>query len=228
MFHAILITGSDQSLAFKLAQEISQDQLIPAPDTLIVDSETSIGIEIIREISRFLTRKAMIKDKKIIFLPHGEKLTLPAQNAFLKTLEEPPAHSQIIIITPQSEVLIPTIVSRCQIYNLTDSAIISSDFIREQTAIFSQISQGSIGQQINLAGQYTATKNQTIEFCHSQLLFLRQQMLNQKSYQLSPVMRLIIQTIVYLKQNVNPKFCLENLFFSYPLRGPTSQAIVES
>ena len=83
MFHAIRITGNAQSKKFKLAQELSHDDLIPAPDTLICDSEISIGIALIRQISRFLTRKAMVKDKKIVFSSSLFLLSTTAATDFL-------------------------------------------------------------------------------------------------------------------------------------------------
>lgn len=48
----------------------------------------------------------------------GEKMTPQAQNALLKTLEEPPAYAVILILTSNVEELLPTIISRCVVLNM--------------------------------------------------------------------------------------------------------------
>ena len=56
---------------------------------------------------------------KVYILLEAEKLTGEAANAFLKTLEEPPAHVHFILVTDRPERLPPTIVSRCQSVTFT-------------------------------------------------------------------------------------------------------------
>ena len=157
MLHAILITGNDIQQALILAKKLTADALVPGPDVLVIEAEASIGIAEIKKLSRFLSRKPMFKNNKIVFLPHSEQLTIPAQNALLKTLEEPPAHS------------------------LTQNRLTS------------------------------------LECCQNQLLVLRNLLLQKKQFSLAFILRQITKTIVYLKQNVNPKLALENLFLSYPI-----------
>ena len=55
---------------------------------------------------------------KIYIINEGEKMTVQAQNALLKTLEEPPAYGVILILTTNVEALLPTIVSRCVVLNM--------------------------------------------------------------------------------------------------------------
>ena len=55
---------------------------------------------------------------KIYIINEGEKMTVQAQNALLKTLEEPPAYGVILILATNVEALLPTIVSRCVVLNM--------------------------------------------------------------------------------------------------------------
>lgn len=216
MFHAILITGYDPLATLKLAQKISLDSLAPSPDVYLPLFDPSTGIAEIKKVIKFLSRKPMFKPNKIAFFPMAERMTLPAQNAFLKTLEEPPAHSLMILIAPHSDRLLPTLVSRCRLYRLTDSLILSPSVQQEQADIFSQISVLPLEKKLTFINQYAGNKIEALKFCQNQLILLRSLFIDQNQLTLIPTIKMINQTIKYLNQNVNPKLCLENLCFTYP------------
>ena len=56
--------------------------------------------------------------RKIYIINEGEKMTIQAQNALLKTLEEPPSYGVILILTTNVNALLPTIVSRCVVLHM--------------------------------------------------------------------------------------------------------------
>lgn len=85
------------------------------PDITIYSSDTSIKINDIREFIRFMSLSKMTGAYKVGIITEGELLTEQAANSLLKILEEPPANSCIIIITPNLYALLATIRSRCQI-----------------------------------------------------------------------------------------------------------------
>lgn len=84
-----------------------------SPDNLYITGETSIGIDQVREIQHFLAKKPFQSEKNIVVILDAHLLTIPAQNAMLKTLEEPPGNSEIYLVTSQPDLLLPTILSRC-------------------------------------------------------------------------------------------------------------------
>lgn len=88
------------------------------PEIKWIQDENSIKIESIREIQKEIQLKPYEGQRKVFILHECEKMTLQAQNAFLKTLEEPPPYATIIMITVNSGSLLPTIVSRCQLLKL--------------------------------------------------------------------------------------------------------------
>ncbi|MDD5584995.1 MAG: hypothetical protein PHV55_08080 [Candidatus Omnitrophica bacterium] len=85
------------------------------PDLFVVEPEpTSIRIERVRESQGFLALKSYRLPKKVILVKGAENFSLEAANAFLKTLEEPPKHSFIVINASKTDGLLPTIISRCR------------------------------------------------------------------------------------------------------------------
>ena len=84
-------------------------------DLLLVDSSgSSIGVDAIRQLSQFMHGRAQQQANKVVLLPEAEKLTESAANALLKTLEEPPQNSYLILLSTVSSTLPPTLLSRCQ------------------------------------------------------------------------------------------------------------------
>lgn len=74
----------------------------------------SIEIEQIREVQNFLSYKSYYGCFKTVVVENAERMTLEAQNCFLKNLEEPKGKTIIFLISSKSEILLPTIFSRCQ------------------------------------------------------------------------------------------------------------------
>src|SRR3989344_4907934 len=88
------------------------------PDALMVNLKSDkqeIEISQIREALNFLSYKSYYGSFKAVIIDGAEKMNQEAQNCFLKTLEEPKGKTILILISSHPEVLLPTIISRCQI-----------------------------------------------------------------------------------------------------------------
>lgn len=86
------------------------------PDLIYVTHEKpgSIGVEEIREqINDTIMIRPYSSYYKVYIVDEAEKLTVQAQNALLKTIEEPPSYAVILLITTNQEAFLPTILSRC-------------------------------------------------------------------------------------------------------------------
>ena len=86
------------------------------PDLIYVTHEkpASIGVDEVREqINNTIMVRPYSSYYKIYIVDEAEKMTVQAQNALLKTLEEPPAYGIILILTANAGALLPTIQSRC-------------------------------------------------------------------------------------------------------------------
>lgn len=117
--HTLLITGGTSQAQREYAEKLARDA-IPTQDLLscgdfleVDDPETNTtGIEKSRQIKEWIATKPLAQ-KKVVFIHNAEKLTVEAQNALLKTLEEPPLGSIIILSTQKGSLLLPTVLSRC-------------------------------------------------------------------------------------------------------------------
>lgn len=85
------------------------------PDIIKVTHEkpNTIGVEDVRAITGDVAIKPYSSSKKIYIINEAEKMTVQAQNALLKTLEEPPEYVIIILLTTNVEAMLQTIQSRC-------------------------------------------------------------------------------------------------------------------
>ena len=91
------------------------------PDIIRVlhDKPATIGVEDIRiGINNDILIKPYSSEHKVYIINEAEKMTVQAQNALLKTLEEPPAYAVIILLTSNLEMMLPTILSRCVVLNM--------------------------------------------------------------------------------------------------------------
>jgi DNA polymerase III subunit delta' len=84
-------------------------------DLLVVDTtQNSIGVDAVRHITLFMQSTAQQQQNKLVLLRHAERLTEAAANALLKTLEEPPKNSYLLLLSPYPARLTATLLSRLQ------------------------------------------------------------------------------------------------------------------
>ena len=132
------------------------------PDIIYITHEkpNSIGIEDIRtQLIEDVQIKPYCSSYKIYIVDEAEKLTLQAQNALLKTIEEPPAYAIILLLTSNMDAFLPTITSRCVKLNLRpvqESKV--KDYLMEkmhlpdyQAHMDAAFSQGNIGRARKMA-----------------------------------------------------------------------------
>ncbi len=123
--HALLFTGSEaagtHALALALAAELNgaraeSVETLRHPMCRIIrpgSKSRSILIADIRGVEPFLTLRAEEGATKLVIILEADRMKEEAANAFLKTLEEPPPQTLIILISEQPSRLLPTILSRC-------------------------------------------------------------------------------------------------------------------
>ena len=76
-------------------------------------SPPRIRLPQIREIARFLSRPALEAERAVVVIEQAERMAEAAANALLKTLEEP-GQASVILMAPDQQALLPTLISRCQ------------------------------------------------------------------------------------------------------------------
>ena len=127
-----------------------------SPDFLYIEPDgNNIKIEQIRYLQRKIQEKPIISNRKVYIINDADKMTTEAQNCLLKTLEEPPEYSTIILIGTNQNLFLNTIKSRCMIISFKPiEAELIKKYLEEKYEMFNISSnmletfQGSIGKAI--------------------------------------------------------------------------------
>jgi DNA polymerase-3 subunit delta' len=135
------------------------------PDQFVaarLEEKQELTIDVVRELCASLGLKPMRGGRKVAILEDADDLNADASNAFLKTLEEPPPRSVLILIGgPLAETQLPTIVSRCQIVRFAPLApsalteLLHKQGVTDPALVRRSIrlSAGSIGQALALTDE---------------------------------------------------------------------------
>ena len=146
------------------------------PDIIRVTHEkpTSITVDEIRvQVNEDIQIKPYNGKYKIYIIPDADLMTTQAQNALLKTIEEPPAYAVILLLTENVQSLLPTICSRCvmlKLRNIKDRLVMQ--YLMEKlevpdykAEICTAFAQGNIGRAIMLANSehFNEIRDEAIE-----------------------------------------------------------------
>lgn len=149
------------------------------PDYLDLTPESStIKIAEIRELKKKLTFPPFEADYRVILLPdiHRTMSRKEVSNSLLKTLEEPPDRTVLILTADESGAVLPTILSRCQVilFNAIPLAEISERLIEKlaiagpEATTFAALAGGSLGRALKLAdGNMLAVRRELLEIIHA-------------------------------------------------------------
>ncbi len=166
--HAYLFFGEPQVGKFLFARNLAnflENKVFDFPSSflseeLVISSsdEGSIGIDAVRSLKQFLYQKPIFSERRIVIIRDAENLTIDAQNAVLKILEEPSAQSLIILIIDNYENLSLPVLSRLQkIYFSRVSSVEIEKFLISEYKIESKKAKkiaaesfGRPGRAINL------------------------------------------------------------------------------
>ena len=138
--HAILLTAEagwgERSLAAWLALRLLDEDVAKEPTELahpdlrwIVADGAEIKVDAVRALSDFAYATPMLGAAKVIVFEAAHLLNRAAANALLKTLEEPPAGTFVILASCFPGRLLPTIRSRCQRFHVTPDAALARQWL---------------------------------------------------------------------------------------------------
>jgi len=137
------------------------------PDISVVEADGQfIKVEQIRQLQKKLGYKPFEGKATVCVIDGADKLNISAANSLLKTLEEPPAQTHLILIAENIRMVIPTILSRCQRINFSplpaeeveeilkkDESLASED-IKADIKTVAAMSGGSPGKALDMAGTF--------------------------------------------------------------------------
>ncbi|WP_315169422.1 DNA polymerase III subunit delta' [Metaclostridioides mangenotii] len=148
-----------KKMAYELAKillEIEHPE--NSPDYIdVFPNGNSVKVDQIRKLQSDIIIKPHNK-YKIYILNNAEKMTVEAQNALLKTLEEPPQYAIIILVTNNKEALLDTIKSRCDIvkfnsipHNEMIGYLVQNGVEEKKSTLLTSFSRGSLERALDLA-----------------------------------------------------------------------------
>ena len=156
-----LVCKEDDADGCGVCHDCKQAESRNHPDIIYVGHDGgAIKVDDIRvQVNDTVDIKPYSADYKIYIIDEAEKMNPQAQNALLKTIEEPPAYVVIILLTENEQVFLPTILSRCVTMRLLPvpdeeiRAFLKSnyDLDAHKLDVCTAFAQGKVGKAIDLA-----------------------------------------------------------------------------
>lgn len=218
MGESILISGGTKRLRKEKVMEYVLKSNFQSssnnPDILEIDvpeDKRTIGIEAIRNLIKFLNTKPFSHKLKWVVIYNADKMTTEAQNALLKTLEEPEEYMHIALEARSEELLLATIVSRCKRIRIKSSFENEQDSSKEWLKL-TDLLKMNVGKRLEWAEETAKLpKSEIINILDSWLIEGHLNIHRIDSKFLSRVIK--VRTDLD-KTNVNTKLALEYLVIS--------------
>ena len=204
LFPSTLIIASSPQISHEKALEFFKE-LNHLPDNnpdLFMVSEYAIAN--VRLIKNFLQNKPFNHFSKIVYIPEADNLNPESQNALLKNLEEPGKNNYFILTTSKPQLLLPTILSRCQ------KIKIASPKIFNQTQAWTL--SGNPKKDLDFASSIVNDKNEIKNLLLSQLEIYQQMLVTSPSKENARTVKKIITALKFIDSNVDPKSALDYFF----------------
>lgn len=227
IMQSFIICAKNQVIISEYLEKIYQDLKIDHFDKTIVDFEKAIGIEEIRNIQKKIYLKPLRGMVKAVVIKNAESLTIEAQNAFLKMLEEPPINTVVILTTYNQDLLLPTIISRCKIIapEKNEAVLEKKELDENLIALDLFFSASSAGTKLKFAQDFGKNKETGLDFLTKMIMAAREKVIMPIINSEQSEKTLILKQLYFLKSlnkayqtakntNVNPRVILENLFLS--------------
>lgn len=180
------------------------------PDVLWYGKDEPLGIAGVRQSIGDMQKKPFQEHEKYAVFLHADSLKHEAQNALLKTLEEPPAHTRIILVAEQEFSLLPTIRSRCLIVrpNIHDGVGETKTSPHTETSL-----PKTISESIHHA-ELLKDRAEAVIFCTT--LLHKEKVELEKTSHSNRVRRVqkLAAVLRDLKRNINVRLAMESLFFT--------------
>lgn len=205
MIARLLISSSLKQKIGEIEKILSQAGLKnPHPDLLYFPSDTKLGIEQARIMKKHFSLKPYSAKGRGVVLEDATNLTVEAQNALLKTLEEPPADALLILGAPSDANFLPTILSRCQVERLQGTGDRGQKDYKED---IDKLLDSGMEQRF----EYIEKRKDREEFFHSLVNYFHQDLPNNSGFT-----KELLQAEEWQKQNVNIRGILEYLMLVMP------------
>jgi hypothetical protein len=205
------------------AQDFLVDQHQAGQPVFFNSAAETLKIDMVREVLQHLSFARSKIEPQVVVICTGSTATLPAQNALLKIVEEPPAHTQIILVVNSGHQLLPTLISRCREIIWTKSQAESTDQedlpdkIKQVKLFIQNPSDWNYGDLILLAEQLSTveTAKQVLRTVLTDAILMPQSIVS------AHITRQLLSALDSLEKNGNVRLSLEHCFFT--IKGQITQ-----
>ncbi len=206
MIAKLLISLSYNTRLIAIQEELKKQNLsISHPDLLYFEQETKLGISEARKIKDHFSLKPYSAKGRGVVLEDSAKLTIEAQNALLKTLEELPKEAILVLGASSEASLLPTILSRCQI-----TIVQNSEFrVQNDQTDIEELLTATVAERF----EYIEKLKDREEFLQALLVYFHDNLLKYPVFT-----RELLQAEEWSKQNVNIRAILEYLMLVMPFK----------
>lgn len=205
----IIIANDNQQINEKIGticSKINHEFNRNNPDILFINQDSGWGIDQIRKINSFLSQKPFSHTNKIVIISEAQNLNIESQNALLKNLEEPGENNYIILSATKTKSILPTIISRCQLINISK---INKDNSKKNIEI-----SGNLIKDLALSEKLGKNKEDILPLLENELHFLKQDLLKNPNSKKTYLIDKIIKSIQMINANVDPKNALDYVFLA--------------
>lgn len=188
------------------------------PDVLHFPADSKLGIEQAKQIIEFLSLKPYQAKGRVVILEDASSMTVEAQNALLKTLEEPPEETLLILGASSDANFLPTILSRCEIVILKHNTDLVGREPKTYEVYLKDIEK-LLAQDIADRFEYIEKlKDQKTkeEFLHTMVYYFHQQLASHSSSGNVNFLNELLQAEEWAASNVNLRGILEYLMLKMP------------
>ncbi len=184
-------------------------------DFLIIDQnseESSIGIDVTRKLKKWLSVKPFNSENKLVVIKNANLLTIQAQNSILKQLEEPNPNHYIALVLENRQMLLPTVLSRCELI---------ADLKHRQSYNNKNIIQLNRAEQFSLIEEILKIKDHILlnknikDLLRDSLIYLEQELIKDPyNKTIRDNIALVEQTTIMITANTSKRLALENLLIN--------------
>lgn len=222
---SIIIASYDPAQAEEHARALCLKEGVGEIDITIIQTDValeskkqSIGIARIRELKQTIFLRPISGNKKAVVILNAHTLTIEAQNAMLKILEEPPPGTILILVVNKKDNLLPTIISRCTFLELSIQHKTPDEGFSNS---FLEFMQEESKGKLRLAQDIGAEKNEVLNWIENAIQTLRKKLIEEAMNQqcnnviinqyVSSLKSLQKTYLLIQTTNVNPRLIMENL-----------------
>lgn len=178
------------------------------PFLVTPNDKNNIGIDEIKALQKYLSILPNQNQINYAVVIDAHQMTIPAQNSFLKTLEEPPSQSEIYLVTKNPDQLLPTILSRVEIQ--TKLIPYTSDSLEQSRILFQKLQNAGVGERLAVIDESGFDRDSFLHFLSDLEFILHSQLPKLPKFpQLPKLYSHLVQTKTYTQANCNMRLVID-------------------